>query len=175
MTDHVLIPRTHLVSAFALIPAAIRQTVAAQILLGSEFDFESHGSSSESDWNDAEPSSYPLTARQLRELKSKLDAKTFTVIRTVAEDVTDGVGRIAWSEVKRLTGVPNWTTFAKGRLGGLHRALRGVEGVTGKAVLFWWNDDEWEEDGQGDWETGFLYIDGPALQSLRSVIGTADA
>ena len=177
--ETVAVPLAHLLGGALLVPAAHRSAFLATLLIGPEafanLTTEAQASSTPTgDDDDEKPFSFPLNAQQARKLKDKLDPATWNVIRAAVSNAVDGVATVDWSTVKGLTGVPNWTAFAKGRLGGLNRALRNIEGVSSDAILLW-EDDGWVEDGRGDYSSGPLRIDGPVVRVLRSVMGIADA
>lgn len=178
MPDTIPISHANLLDSAAYVPLVDRTKFLATLLVGTQGLAAIMGEVTPPAAIDQDaPRSFPLTVSQARALKTKLDAATWAVIKEAVSNVENNVGRVDWMKVKELTGVADWTAFAKGRLGGLHRALRGIGGVTAvapKATLFWWdNDDDWVEDDQGDYSEGTLRIDGPALTVLRSVIGVA--
>lgn len=104
-------------------------------------------------------------------MRSKIDDGTWALIKEAVSNAKDDVATVDWSDAKRITGVANWAQFAKGRLAGLHRSLRKLDGVPSGAVLMWWDEDSWTEDGKGDYSHGLLGIDGPAVRSLQVVCG----
>jgi hypothetical protein len=173
--ETLTIRRDRLLAASALVPADRRAVFWATLVVGPEgiaLDAsESPSSSTELVDDDAAgPTSFPLTTDQARELKQKVDEATWAVIKATVSNAKDDVGTIEWSEIKRLTGVSNWAQFAKGRMGGLHRSLRKIAGVPKHAVLLW-EGEGWVEDGMGDYSTGTVGIDGPAIHTLRTVCG----
>ena len=114
------------------------------------------------------PKSFPLTIEQAAKLKEKIDKDTWEVLVVTVTDPRDGVGTIDWVKVKEITGVTNWSQFARGRLGGLNRALQKIEGVPRRVQLLW-EDEGWVEDGKGDFLSGTMVIDGPAVAAIRAV------
>jgi hypothetical protein len=176
--ETVAVPLRHLLAGASLVPEAQRTAFLATLLVGADalatLTKESKAPPTPiGDDDDDGPHSFPLNAQQARKLKEKLDPATWAVIRTAVGKVTGGVAMVDWGEVKSVTGVPNWTAFAKGRLGGLNRALRKIDAVPSDAILLWYDDDDWVEDGQGDYSAGTLRIDGPAVHVLRLVMGIA--
>ena len=63
----------------------------------------------------------------------------------------------------------NWVQFARGRLGGLHRSLSSIIGQPKSTLI--WEGEGWFEDEEGDYSSGTLAIDGPAVRSLRIALG----
>ncbi len=179
LEDIVSIPRSHIMDATAFVPAAHRPAFLATLLVGSSGYAAAVGAPPESGDEDEDgPSSVILSAQQARKLKDKLDPATWDVIRTavtnMSEDAGAVIGTVDWSKVKELTGVKSWTIFAKGRLSGLTRALRNIDGVPKDAILIW-EGEGWVEDGHGDYSAGTLGIDGPVVHVLRSVMGITAA
>ena len=168
-SEPISVRRDHLLAASALVPEERRAAFFATILVGPEAVSQVSRPSDPSD----DVSSFPLTLEQARELKAKLDDKTWAVIRSIAGNVADDVGTIDWSEVKRITGVGNWSAFAKGRMAGVHRSLRKLPGVPTDAILLW-EGEGWVEDGKGDFSAGTIGIDGPAVRALRLACGLRD-
>jgi hypothetical protein len=174
--EFISVRRDRLLAGSALISAEQRATFFATLFVG--LDGLSHAAA---DTNSAitfdddleKPTSFALSIDQARELKSKIDEATWTVVKATVANSKDDVGTIEWSEVKRMTGVTNWPQFAKGRMGGLHRSLRKIGGVPKDAVLFW-EGEVWVEDGQGDYSAGTIGIDGPAVRTLRTLCGLND-
>jgi hypothetical protein len=179
MTDTISIQHANLLDSIVFVPPADRLKFLATMLVGAQSltTMMTSGSPTTLTGEDA-ARSFPLTTTQARALKVKVDASTWALIKEAVSNVQDDVGRIDWTKAKDLTGSPTWAAFAKGRLGGLHRALRGIEGVADvnpKARLFWWDDDDdGIEDGQRDVADRTLCINEPALTALRSFIGISD-
>lgn len=164
MDNQILeIRHDYLLAASALVPTAQRNTFFAILLMGP-VAINEEIRVPEMDG----ATSFPLNDEQARELKEKIDQATWELIMAIANNAKDGVGVIDWSEVKRITGVTSWAQFAKGRMGGVHRSLRKMEGIPDGAVLFW-EGDGWVEDGKGDYIAGTVGIDGPAIQSLQKL------
>ena len=109
--------------------------------------------------------SYQLTPDEARQLILNIDKGTGDMLRFALQNVKDGVAVIDWSDIKRLTGVTNWAQFAKGRLGGMHRSLSNIVGKPRVKLLI--EEDGWESDGKGDFSSGTMSIDGPAVQALQ--------
>lgn len=170
--EFLSIRRDRLLAGSALIPADHRAAFFATLLVGVDgLSLAIPDAKIAPAIDDANSStSFALSIDQARELKSKIDEATWAVIKAAVAHPTNDVGTVEWSEVKRLTGVTNWAQFAKGRMGGLHRSLRNIAGVPKDAVLFW-EGEGWVEDGQGDFSTGIVGIDGPAIRTLRMVCG----
>lgn len=170
--DHefVSIRRDRLLAGLALIPPEHRTTFLAMLFVGLDgLSYVGFNRLSPETDNDLEkPTSFPIDIDQARELKSKIDESTWAVIQKIISNSKDDVGTIEWSEVKQTTGVKNWAQFAKGRMGGLHRSLRKIAGVPKSAVLIW-EGEGWVEDGEGDYSTGTIGIDGPAVRTLRTL------
>ena len=91
------------------------------------------------------------------------------MIRQALMNEADGIAVIDWSVAKEITGVKNWAQFARGRLGGLHRSLSAILGQPKSTLI--WEGDGWVEDGKGDYSSGTLVIDGPAVRSLKVALG----
>jgi hypothetical protein len=170
------IRRDRLLAGSALVPADQRAAFFAILFVGSDglsrdtADTTAHVIDDDSE----SPASFPLSIDQARDLKDKIDEATWAVVKVAVANAKDDVGMIEWSEVKRLTGVTNWNQFAKGRMGGLHRSLRKITGVPKDAVLLW-EGEGWVEDGKGDYSTGTVGIDGPAVRTLRAMCGLHDS
>lgn len=170
------IRRDRLIAGSALVPADQRAAFFAKLFVGFDGvspEVADTGIPSALSDDSEGPTSFPLSADQARELKNKIDEATWAVVEAVVINAKDDVGTLEWSEVKRLTGVTNWAQFAKGRMGGLHRSLRKIAGVPKSAVLLW-EGKGWVEDGKGDYYTGTIGIDGPAVRTLRAVSGHRD-
>jgi hypothetical protein len=162
--------RDRLLAASNMVSVEQRAVFFAMVFVGSDgLSDEVVIAPSNGDDSDT-PTSFPLNVEQARELKSKIDDTTWAVLKAAVSGAKDDVGTIEWSEIKRLTGVSNWAQFAKGRMGGLHRSLRKIAGVPKNAVLLW-EGEGWVEDGKGDFSTGTVGIDGPAVHVLRAVCG----
>lgn len=175
--EYLSIRRDRLLAGSALVPADQRALFFARLLVGldgvSLEAADTVGTTVVGDDYSDTSTSFPLSAEQARELRDKVDDGTWEVVKAAVANPTDGVGTVEWSEIKRLTGVTNWAQFAKGRMGGLHRSLRKIAGVPPRAVLLW-EGDGWVEDGKGDYSTGTVGIDGPAVRILRAVCGFRD-
>lgn len=122
----------------------------------------------------AAATSFPLNQAQARALEAKVDKSTFSVIATAVANAKDSIAVIDWNDIKRITGADNWTQFSKA-IGGLHRALRKIDRVRKDAVLVWegevWIQAAADED---DYTRGSLFIDGPAVDSLRKACGLTE-
>jgi hypothetical protein len=173
--EYISIRRDRLLAASAMVTASLRPSFFMTLVVGTDAIASPSESTDKSDAGDATEtashSSFALTFEQASELQSKIDADTWAVIKTAAENVTDGRAIIKWSEIKALTGVTSWTKFAQGRLGGLHRSLRKIAGAPSDAILLWECDEGWIPDGSGDYLEGSLAIDGPAVETLRLLCG----
>lgn len=148
--------------AMALLPEAMKGEFALRLI----------GASSDTDDNEVGHSeiwSTPITSEQARELIQKVDKATVEVIRQALMNEKDGVAIIDWSVAKKITGVKNWVQFARGRLGGLHRSLSSIIGQPKSTLI--WEGEGWVEDEQGDYSSGTLAIDGPAVRSLKAALG----
>ena len=153
------VSRAALASALTLVPSNLRGEFALRIL-GLEADGRQE---------DDAPLSFPLTLEQARQLIAKVDKLTAEVLKAAVADAKDDVGVVDWSTIKRITGVTNWSHFARGRLGGLNRSLASVTNVKGSRLL---NEDAgWVEDGQGDYSAGTMSVDGPAVRALQVALG----
>ena len=170
--EFVSIRRDRLLAGSAFVPTEQRNAFFTTLFVGSDGVANIPNLEVEDD-ADA-PTSFPLRADQGRELRKKIDEATWEVVKTIVSNAKDDVGTIEWSEIKKLTGVANWAQFAKGRMGGLHRSLHKITGVPKDAVLLW-EGEGWVEDGRGDYSTGTVGIDGPAVRTLRSVCGLSES
>lgn len=161
--EGVFMVREHnLTRAIALLPDALKGEFALR-LIGASSD-SSMGKDEHSDiW------STPINPEQARELIQKVDKATVEVIRQALMNEKDGVAVIDWSIAKEITGVENWVQFARGRLGGLHRSLSSIVGQPKSALI--WEGEGWVEDDEGDYSSGTLAIDGPAVRSLKIALG----
>lgn len=114
--------------------------------------------------------STPMTREKAVEILARVDARSANLLRQIAANN----GEITWGEARALLGVANWDHYATGLGKGITRVLRHVLGNR-SARLIGWVDKEWEDkDGKylddtlGECDNCRLYIDGPALQALRS-------
>ncbi len=168
--EFLTIRHDRLLAASALVPIDQRAIFFSTLLVGpnalAEFETKADDLTDDTD----SPISFALSVEQARELKGKVDRDTWAVVKAIVTEPQDDVGTIDWSEVKLLTGVTNWAQFAKGRMGGLHRSLHKIAGVPKNAVLLW-EGEGWVEDGKGDYLSGTIGIDGPAVRTLRIVCG----
>ena len=114
------------------------------------------------------PTSFQLSFEQARMLRTRANPKTWAVIKEAVANAKDEVATVDWSKVKAITGVDNWSQFAKGLLSGLNRTLHNIAGVDADAVLLW-EGDGWEQDDKGDYNHGQVVIDGPVVTVLRTV------
>jgi len=171
-SELVQIRRDYLLAGSALVPPHQRATFFALLLVGPDGLVPDVADTTALATNSdlGSPRSFPLNADQARELKNKIDPATWALIEAAVGNLKNGVATIEWSEAKRLTGATHWGPFAQGRMGGLHRSLRGLVGVPKDAVLLW-GGEGWNPDGEGDYLSGTLAIDGPAVQTLRAVCG----
>lgn len=163
--DSLTIPLSTIKSAISQLPQSRRGAMALALLGIDEGEVPEAMALDE----DSEFWSYALTLDQARTLVRRQDALTREMLRHAVMNERDGVAIIDWSDVKRITGVTNWSQFARGRLGGIHRSLATIPGVPSKARLLW-EGEGWVEDGQGDFAAGTLAIDGPAVQALKTVL-----
>jgi hypothetical protein len=143
----------------ALLPDSLKGEFALR-LIGASSDMSTTDEEHAETW-----SSTPITSEQARELIQKVDKATVEVIRQALLNEKDGVAVIDWSVAKKLTGVENWVQFARGRLGGLHRSLSSIIGQPRSTLI--WEGEGWVEDEEGDYSSGTLAIDGPAVRSLK--------
>jgi hypothetical protein len=160
MSDHVTIPLARLWSATTkFVPQALHAQFALELL--------GPGATATNELP-VQAWSHPLTVDQANQLIQKLNDKTVEVLKEAVKSAENGKAKVSWATVKKITGAPDWTTFAKGRLGGLTRSLRSIVNDDA-AVLLWW-DDAWAPDPQGDWlGSNEIYIDGPAVPALQAV------
>jgi len=175
MSDFIAISRAGLRAATAFVPVEQRGMFALALLeLGEAGDpLEITAATAEDLPNDHQ--SFPLTTEQARQLIQKIEAKTKNMLKEIVINPIDGVGTITWQTIKEITGVEYWSQFAQGRLGGLHRALRGINKVPGSILL--WEGEGWIPDGKGDFTAGTMCIDSAAVRALQVVFGlyaTAD-
>lgn len=152
----VSVSREALATAIKFVPAEDRGNFALTLLGLSEVEVEALEEFSRS---------YPLTPDEAQQLVSKVDEGTGDMLRFALQNVKDGVAVINWSDIKRITGVTTWAQFAKGRMGGLHRSLNKITGKTGAKLLI--EEPGWVEDDKGDYKSGTMSIDGPAVQALQ--------
>lgn len=152
----VSVSRTALAAAIKFVPVEDRGEFALTLLGLNEVEAEQ---------TEGYYRSYPVAPEEAQQLVSKVDKDTNEVLRFALQNVKDGVAVIDWSDIKRITGVTNWAQFAKGRLGGMHRSLSGI--VNKPRVKLLIEEEGWTEDGKGDFTSGTMSIDGPAVQSLQ--------
>jgi hypothetical protein len=116
--------------------------------------------------------STPMAREKAVDLLARVDARSANLLRQIAANN----GEITWGEARSLLGVKNWDHYATGLGKGITRVLRHVLGNR-SARLIWWVDKEWEDkdnkdrvlnDELGECDHCKLYIDGPALEALRS-------
>ena len=152
----VSVSRAALAAAIKFVPAEDRGEFALTLLGLNEVEDETP---------EEYHRSYQLTPEEARQLIAKVDKGTSDMLRFALQNVKDDVAIIDWSDIKRITGVTNWAQFAKGRLGGMHRSLSGIVGKPRVKLLI--EEDGWESDGKGDFASGTMSIDGPAVQALQ--------
>jgi hypothetical protein len=148
--------------AMDLLPDAVKGEFALRLIGAS-----SNGSIKEDE--QSETWSTSINPEQARQLIQKVDKATVEMIRQALMNEADGIAVIDWSVAKEITGVKNWAQFARGRLGGLHRSLSAILGQPKSTLI--WEGDGWVEDGKGDYSSGTLVIDGPAVRSLKVALG----
>lgn len=158
----IMFSEQNLRKAMELLPDAVKGEFALRLIGASSGAGIGEGDHSET-W------STPINPEQARELIQKVDKATVEVIRQALVNEKDGVAVIDWSVAKNITGVTNWTQFARGRLGGLHRSLSSIVGQPKSALI--WEGEGWVEDEEGDYSSGTLAIDGPAVRSLKIALG----
>jgi hypothetical protein len=118
--------------------------------------------------------STPITVAQAQDLLSRIDTKSVRVLKQIAANHGD----IEWGEMRRIFGINDgskagWIEFSTSYGRGVTRALRHLTNDK-SARLIWWNDGEWPADGPaGTWDHCKVFIDGPALTSLREASGLA--
>lgn len=112
--------------------------------------------------------STPVSKAQMEELLSRIDTKSVQFLKQLAANN----GSITWGEMRSIFGIDttdDWTSFSAGYGKGITRALRNIL-QDKSARLIWWLDEEWDEEAE-DWDPYHVYIDGPALQTLRQAVG----
>jgi hypothetical protein len=107
--------------------------------------------------------SYALTPPQAEQLLRNVDPKTADFLKAIAQ----GNGEIKFGEMQKIFGIKEWTDFTTRFGKGLTRALRHLTDNS-SAKLLWWDDEEWKSETDKE---GPVYIDGPALKSLRTTCG----
>jgi hypothetical protein len=118
--------------------------------------------------------STPITLAQTEALLSRIDGRSVQFLKQIAANN----GKIAWGEMRRIFGITNgtdsgWSEFSASYGKGITRALRHLTGDK-SARLVWWDDAEWPNgSAAGSWDSCNVYVDGPALESLRSATGIA--
>ena len=113
------------------------------------------------------PRSTPMTGEQARELLSKVDSKSARFLRQIAANG----GKITWDDMRSIFGIAkkdDWNAYALSYGKGITRAFRHLL-QNRSARLVWWIDKDWSTEPWGS-DLVAVYIDGPALQSLKSVI-----
>lgn len=172
--DLVSIPLAHIIESARFVPCAQRPAFFATLLIGAKGCAGVAGilADTGNPGIEAGPRSVSLTCVQVRKLKDRLDRATWDVIRAAVENLEDGVAVVDWQQVRKLTGATSWAAFAKGRLGGLNRALANIGGVPPRPVLLWRRDD-WVKGENGEYLSGTLALDGSAVLAIRSVAGLA--
>ena len=104
-----------------------------------------------------------LSVEQMQQLLTKVDPKTVVFLKRIAENG----GSITFAEMRQIFGIQDWTGFSSRFGKGLTKALRHMTGDA-SATLIWWIDEEWAVDDDPE---GEVYLDGPALESLRVLVG----
>lgn len=117
----------------------------------------------------AEAKSTAITSEQAELLLKRIDPKSVEFLRRIAFNK----GFVTWSEMQKIFGIEGteWSDFSAHHGRGITRALRHI--TKGKLdALFHWNDDEpeWHTD---DWRDGRVYVDGKALDALRTTFKMA--
>lgn len=113
------------------------------------------------------PKSSPVTPTQAEELLSRIDARSARFLKQIAVNN----GGITWGEARAILGIDDpgdWAAFSAAYGKGITRALRHILGDK-SARLVWWIDED--EQWASDQDSFRLYVDGPALRSLREVSG----
>lgn len=107
--------------------------------------------------------STPATPDQMVDLLNSVDPRSAQFLREIAASPE---GKIKWTRMVEIFGIDDrWASFSGSFGKGITRAFRHTLGHK-TAKLVWWDDDSWDDD---DEETQLVYIDGPALASLRKV------
>lgn len=117
--------------------------------------------------------SYPVTVQVAREVvkRQEKDSVMIQILRMAVSNIVAGVAIVDWKDVRPLTGDMRWGDFGRRHRSALHRSLRSIlreEGLqnTDRAELLW-EAPGWTPDGKGDWLSGELRIDGPAVEAMR--------
>ena len=168
--DFLNVNKVQLFQALGLVPADERVRFLSVVLIGELETSMLEWLTSSGTTAEELSTSFPLTVEQAQALRTRANARTWSVIKEAVEHAKEGVATIDWMRVKALTGVDNWSQFAKGLLGGLNRTFHNIAGVEPDAVLLF-EGDGWVKDGHGDFNAGLLVIDGPAVEVLRRVCG----
>lgn len=110
------------------------------------------------------PKSTPITVAQAKDLLSRIDTKSVQFLKQIAMNS----GEIGWGEMRRIFGINDeWSEFSSSYGKGITRALRHLTNDK-SARLVWWDDADWPDDGRaGTWDHCKVFVDGPALKSLR--------
>jgi hypothetical protein len=113
--------------------------------------------------------STPASRDQMEELLRRVDPRSAQLLRSIA--ASKG-GSISWVRMRQIFGIrskSNWAAYSGSHGKGITRALRNILNNR-SARLIWWNDNDWDSN---DWDSAkcAVYIDGPALVSLRAALG----
>jgi|GEM_PF-1275416 len=115
----------------------------------------------------ADARSTPASEAQMRDLLSRIDQRSADFLKAIARNPD---GSIPWKEMRAIFGIAkagDWAAYSGSFGKGITRAYRRIVGDN-TARLVWWNDADWEDV---DWDDDMcaVFIDGPALNALRTV------
>jgi hypothetical protein len=114
--------------------------------------------------------STPASVEQMKQLLARIDERSVSFLKALASSKE---GSLSWAEMRKIFGIKeedNWNAYSGSFGKGITRAYRNILGDK-TARLVWWIDKDWEEY---DWDDDLccVYVDGQALQSLRSITGS---
>ena len=109
--------------------------------------------------------SYPITPDQAEQLLRKIDKKSVSFLKAIAQND----GEIDFRTMQKIFGIKNWSEYSGSFGKGITRALRYMTDNS-SAALVWWDDNEWKSVNDPD---GSVYVDGEALKSLKIAVGTS--
>jgi hypothetical protein len=115
---------------------------------------------------EASARSAPLTRAQATALLKRVDEKSVTFLKKIAEND----GWISWGEVKHIFDVTDWVAFSNTLKKGITRELRDIL-HSKSAQLVWRNEDEWQGLEEGEDDVCMVHVDGAALRALREASG----
>lgn len=112
--------------------------------------------------------SAPITVEQAEMLLQRIDKKSVEFLKRIA----DNKGHAKWSEMLEIFGFENnWVKYSSHYGKGITRALRHITGGTIDVLVHWDDDDPaWQINDSKD---GKVYVDGKALDSLRTAFKIA--